>query len=196
MVRVQTNAVEDRIRGSAAAGLPISAEDSRLLSDAIQRWKRFLLSLFAVTSTRGLDDDRLDSLSIEDTERYLDVRIRLTSCLGAGGDRELEAEFDRLLGNIRKCAYHFTTVVLPNLRENSRSLLLAAAHHESQREQNPEFTPEMVVPKELDDSNEYKDCLVTERRQLKSEIFRHQARLVHLMSELERTVENSFNVRG
>lgn len=192
MVRIETDPTAVDARLSGGAEFRISAEDSQMLSDAIQRWKRFLLSLFAVTSTRGLDEDRLDQLSIEDTERYLDVRIRLVSNLGSHGDADLAGEFESLLGNIRKCTYHFTTVVLPNLRENSHSLLLAAAHHESNRDNATERGLDLIAPDGLDNSNEYMDCLVLERRQLKSEIFRHQARLVHLLSELERAVERNF----
>ena len=170
--------------------LPVESGDLVLLQEAISRWRLFLIGLFPPPSTRDLRDERLEKLSMEDTERFLDVRIQVSRCLGSAQETILEQEFESLLNDIRRGTSHYVCRILPDLSENSRSLLASAQRNESMKSADDSG---WVFVHELDDSLEYKDCLISQRKQLKSEMVRQRSRVMNQFSRLDQLVRRSFS---
>ena len=178
--------------------LSVNAGDLALLREAISRWRLFLMGLFPPPSTRDLDEERLDQMSMEDTERYLDVRVQAFRCIGAVQDSILERELEALLNDIRKETYHYVTGILPDLCENSRTLLATALRNEHGEADEPVESDDSgwVSLHDLDDSVEYKDCLISQRKQLKSEMVRHRSRMLHQFSRLDQLIRRVFRPAG
>lgn len=169
--------------------LPVDTGDLSLLQEAISRWRLFLVGLFPPPRTRDLREERLDKLSMEDTERFLDVKIQISRCLGSARETILEQEFESLLNDIRRGTSHYVCRVLPDLCENSRSLLASAQRNELMKSPGDAG---WVFVHELDDSLEYKDCLISQRKQLKSEMARQRSRVIHQFIRLDQMVRRSF----
>jgi hypothetical protein len=172
--------------------IQVNVSDLVLLREAISRWRMFLMGLFPPPSTREMDSDQLDHLSMEDTERYLDARIQASRCLGGAHDTIPEREFEALFNEIRKGTYHYITGVLPDLCENSRSLMVSAQYHDILESVDGTGDSGWVSLHELDDSLEYKDCLISQRKQLKSEMIRQRSRVTHQFSRLDQLVRRCF----
>ena len=175
------------------SGKQISEKDLTHLSDAIRSWDQFLLKIFTIPVASKLTNDVLNQMSLEDTEHYLDVKIQLSHCLSAFQDAALEQKFDEMCGEIRKLTYHYTSTILPNLIDNSRSLI-ELAHKDDHHWSSGIVDMDWIHSPELEVSQEYKDCLVLQRKQLKSEIVRQHSKIKSQFSGLKKDIRESFNL--
>lgn len=193
------DAVEDlRIEEDAGRSLPsrnrIEARDLTLLVDAIKRWDEFLQKVYVVPTAEYLTADVLEQLSLEDTEFYLDVKIQLTQCVRAVNDATLKEKLEDVCGRIRNETYHHITSTLPQLADNSRSLIELA--HQDGRVLSGEgvYKLDWVPSPDLMMSQEYKDCLVQERKQLKAEIIRQRAKVKSQIVRLLKIIREKLHI--
>ncbi len=167
----------------------VPADSLRQLESSIRAWREYLLVLFPPPSTRDLTEDALSRIEMVDTEHYLDTRIQVSQCLVAVRDSELEKLFEEALGGLRRVSSHYFHRILPDICDNNRSLL-ASVHHDHIAEHADDSG--WVDPHVLEDSVEYKDCLISQRKQLKTAMVRHRARVANQFSLLETLVRHSF----
>ena len=172
----------------------VEAGDLTLLVDAIHRWEKFLEKVFIVPTAEYLTADVLEQLSLEDTEFYLDVKIQLTQCARGVKDATLKEKLEDVCGRIRNETYHHISSILPQLADNSRSLIELA--HQDGRVLSGEgvYKLDWVPSPDLLMSQEYKDCLVQERKQLKAEIKRQRAKVKSQIVRLLKMIRGNFYV--
>ena len=174
------------IRGHAV--ITVAEGDLAQLHDVIDRWERFLDIVFSHPSTRKMDADMLERLSMEDAERYLDVKIQLSQCLGSSGNEALQEAFDERFNAIRRVTYRYITKDLPALCENSRSLI-ALARGRGQPE-NAESSTETggFSTGSMDPGLRYKDGLVLRRQKLKTRISLQQSEVSEQLADLRSVI--------
>ena len=175
-------------------GLPVSEDDLALLNNAVDRWDRFLRMLFSMPSKADISNEILERMSLEDADLYLDLKIQLAQCLKSTKDTGIEQKFVDICGEIRKSTYHHISTTLPNLADNNRSLMELAHNDDHVLANQDDNDMDWLASPALETSVEYKDCLVQERKQLKIEFVRKQARARVLFSDLRKEIESMFRV--
>lgn len=173
----------------------IDVNQLALLRGAISRWDQFLGKLFIVPTPRSLTADAINLMSLEDTEHYLDVKIQLSQCLTVVQSVELEQKFENICGAIRKATYHQISTNLPQFADNSRSLVELAQKDDRIITDNDVSKLGWMRSPDLEVSQEYKDCLVQERRQLKSDFIRQRSKVNSLIERLKKEINRSFYSR-
>ncbi len=176
----------------ALARCPVDTDKLTLLQYAIRQWDHFLARVFIIPTTEILNADTLDQMSLEDTEHYLDVKIQLSQCLRRVQNPALERKFDDICSKIRKATYHHISTILPNFADNRRSLVeLARKNNQAVFEGNVSNMKWMSSP-DLELSQEYKECLVLERKQLKLDLVRQRSLVRSLLEHLKKEVNKSL----
>lgn len=184
--------VENGTGHQALSRYQIDINQLTLLNDAINHWDQFLDKVFIIPTTGKLTTDILDLKSLEDTEHYLDVKIQLSQCLKTLQSAELEQKFEDICGAIRKTTYHQISTNLPQFADNSRSLVELAQKNDRIITDGDDSKSGWMPSPDLEVSQEYKDCLVQERRQLKSDIIRQRSKVKSLIERLKKEVNRSF----
>ena len=187
--------VKDEARQSELARYQVEAGDLSLLVDAIHRWDKFLEKVYVVPTVEYLTSDVLEQLSLEDTEFYLDVKIQLTQCFRSLRDTSLKEKFEDICGRIRNLTYHHISSTLPQLADNSRSLIELAHQDGKILPGEGVYKLDWVPSPDLLMSQEYKDCLVQERKQLKSEIVRQRSKVKSQITRLLKLIRENLLVR-
>ena len=172
---------------SGPATLTVSEADVSQLREVIDRWERFLDIVFSHPSTRKMDQDVLERLSMEDAERYLDVKIQLSQCIGSSGNESLQAYFDDRFNAIRRLTYRYITKDLPALCDNSRNLM-ALARGRAQPAGPGQSNESTDNGSGVDPGLRYKDGLVLRRQKLKTRISRQQAEVSQKIQDLRKVI--------
>lgn len=165
----------------------VSEAELSQLREVIDRWERFLDIVFSHPSTRKMDQDVFERLSMEDAERYLDVKIQLSQCIGAAGNESLQAHFDDRFNAIRRLTYRYITKDLPALCDNSRNLM-ALARGRAQSEGPDQSNESAATGAGVDPGLRYKDGLVLRRQKLKTRISRQQAEVLQKIQDLRKVI--------
>jgi hypothetical protein len=173
----------------------IDVNQLSLLHRAISRWDQFLGELFIIPASHNLTADAINLMSLEDTDHYLEVKIQLFQCLTVVQSAELEQKFENICGAIRKITYHQISTNLPRFADNRRGLVeLAQKNDRIITDSDVSNLGRMPSP-DLGVSQEYKDCLVQERRQLKSDFIRQRSMVKSLIERLKKKVNRRFYSR-
>lgn len=183
--------------GTGGSVLPrhhIKSNDLTLLIESIDRWDRFLSRVFIIPMAGHMTAEILEKISLEDTEHYLDVKIQISQCLKTIQSAELERKFDEMCGGIRKATYHHISTTLPNLTDNARSLI-ELAHRDDPLFGESVPSLEWADSPDLELSQEYKDCLVLERKQLKSEVMRQRSSVRSQIVSLKKEINDNLYPR-
>ena len=106
-----------------AKGYPVKSSDLESLNGAIERWSKFLRSVFLGSSVGYVAPEKLHQMSLEDTEFYLDVKIQLSQCMAGVQDDILANRLEMICNDIRKNSYRFLSNTMPMLNENSRLMV-------------------------------------------------------------------------
>ncbi|MGI9317379.1 MAG: hypothetical protein ACR2QW_08625 [bacterium] len=170
----------------------VDVNDLALLLDAINYWDQFLDRVFIVPTAENMSADILEQMSLEDAEYYLDVKIQLSQCLRTVQGRELKQRFEDMCGRIRKATYHHISTTLPQFADNSRSLLELAHKDDRNLSDSGVSKLDWVPSPDLVMSQEYKDCLVLERKQLKSEAIRQRSLVKSQIVRLIKEIRGNF----
>ena len=105
------------------AGYPVKPSDLEELNASIEKWSQFLRHVFLGSSLGYISEEDIEQLSLEDTERYLDVKIQLSRCFSSVQDDILANRLETICNDIRKNSYKFISATLPVLNENSRHMV-------------------------------------------------------------------------
>ncbi|MGI9317621.1 MAG: radical SAM protein [bacterium] len=170
----------------------IDADDLTLLLDAIKRWDQFLGRIFITPTANNMGSDVLEQMSLEDTEYYLDLKIKLSQCLKTAQDEALNHKLEDICGRIRKITYHHISITLPQLVDNSHSLLELALKDDRISSKSLVSQADWTSSPDLEMSQEYKDCLLLEGKQLQSEITRQRSIVKSQIAHLVREVRRNF----
>jgi hypothetical protein len=106
----------------------IDSRDLESLKDAIEMWSGFLHHVFLNAGQGNISQEDLRQIALEDTELYLDIKIKLSQCMSSVEDDAAANQLEMLCNAIRKNSYNFIAMVLPKLNESS-SLHLVANNH-------------------------------------------------------------------
>jgi len=172
-----------------------AVNDFALLIDAINRWDRFLDRVFVIPGTGYISADELSQMSLEDTEHYLDVKIQLSQCIRTLEGAVPEKKFEDICGGIRKATYQHISATLRNLSDNRRSLIELAHKDDHPFAESSVSAVAWMPSADLEMSLEYKDCLVQERNQLKSDVIRQRSKAKSLIVRLLQEVRTNFYAR-
>ena len=103
-----------------AKGYPVKSSDLDSLNGAIERWSKFLRSVFLGSSVGYVAPEKLHQMSLEDTEFYLDVKIQLSQCMAGVQDDILANRLEMICKDSRKNSYRFLSNTMPMLNENPK----------------------------------------------------------------------------
>lgn len=195
MEAINKTEVESGTEHQVLSRYQIDVNQLTLLHRVISRWDQFLGELFIIPTPRSLTADAINLMSLEDTEHYLDVKIQLSQCLTVVQSVELEQKFENICGAIRKATYHQISTNLPQFADNSRSLVELAQKNDRTVTDSDVLKLGWMPSPDLEVSQEYKDCLVQERRQLKSDFIRQRSKVQSLIERLKKEVNRSFYSR-
>ena len=184
--------VENGTEHEVLSRYQIDVNQLALLHHAISRWDQFLGELFIIPAPRNLTADAINLMSLEDTDHYLEVKIQLFQCLTVVQSSELEHEFENICGAIRKATYHHISTNLPRFADNSRGLVELSQKNDRIITDSDVSKLGWMPSPDLAVSQEYKDCLVQERRQLKSDFIRLRSKVKSLIEHLKKKANRRF----
>jgi hypothetical protein len=188
--------VQDGSNRQDMARYPVDTDKLRQLHYAVRQWDHFLAQVFIIPTTEILTADDLDLMSLEDTEHYLDVKIQLSQCLRQAKDPALELKFDGICAKIRKATYHHISTILSNFADNRRSLVELARKNNQVIVDGSVSNMHWMSSPDLELSEEYKECLVLERKQLKLDLVRQRSVVRSLIGHLKREINKCFSSRS
>ncbi|MBX2870436.1 MAG: hypothetical protein KTR18_17270 [Acidiferrobacterales bacterium] len=192
----------DRVKAPEVSGQPLSpryqvdVSDLAVLIVAINRWDRFLDGVFFKPVKGILTDEMIEELSLEDSQHYLDVQIQLSQCLRNVNDPELVQHFETICREVKKSSYQLISTTLRNLADNKRSLVELGNKDEHVLQTIDKTTGQWLHAADLEVSLEYKDCLLQQRKQLKSEMVGQKSNLKSQVVKLKDKLRDCFNHDG
>ena len=195
MVTSNKTEIEREDRHRVVTGFLVDTKDLTLFVDAIIRWEQFINKIFTYPTKGSLSTDLLERLALEDTEHYLDIKIQLSQCMRMADEVVLQHKLEDICETIRKSTYHHVSTVLPHLAENNRSLIELANKGEQSVFGKSLSKYELLSSPDLEISQEYKDCLVLQHKQLKTEMEKQGRKVKTQVLHLKKVVKESFHTQ-